>query len=210
MTSRLPALRLNLQQPAPCDARRLFAAADVSALEAFDDVWLEIGFGAGEHLLWQARQNPRIGLIGCEPFVDGVVKVVTAVHEEGLANLRLYDDDARHLLAWLPDATIARAFVLFPDPWPKTRHKKRRLVAPMFVRDLARVLKPGGEFRFATDIGDYARTGLVSILHSNLFQWLASGPADWQSRTSDWPPTRYEAKAQTAGRRCYYFRFLRV
>ncbi len=205
----LPRLALDLDRPAPLEIRSLFAVAGSQETRSVpDDVWLEVGFGAGEHLIWQARRNPHIGLIGCEPFIDGVVKVVTAVEETDLSNVRLHSDDAREVLTWLPDNAIGRVFVLFPDPWPKTRHKKRRLIAPAFVSELARVLRPGGEFRFATDIGDYARTGLTAIMQSNLFSWPASGPSDWRNRTTDWPPTRYEGKAHKAGRCCYYFRFV--
>lgn len=209
LDSCLPTLALDLDQPAPSDLRELFGGADQQSINEFDDVWLEIGFGAGEHLIWQACQNPRIGCIGCEPFVDGVVKVVTAVQETGLGNVRLHADDAREVLAWLPNAVIGRVFVLFPDPWPKARHKKRRLIAPEFVLELARVLRPSGEFRFATDIADYARTGLTAIMQSGAFSWPAAGPADWRNRPADWPPTRYEEKAQAAGRKRYYFRFVR-
>jgi tRNA (guanine-N7-)-methyltransferase len=174
-----------------------------------EDVWLEIGFGGGEHLIWQARNNPRIGMIGCEPFEDGVVKALSAIDREKLANIRLNADDARPLLRWLPQNSIGRAFILFPDPWPKKRHHKRRLVSEATLAELARVLRPGGELRIATDIGEYAQWILLAVRGQVQFRWTAEGPHDWRARGPDWPPTRYEQKAIREGRRCYYFRFVR-
>ena len=173
------------------------------------DVWLEIGFGGGEHLLWQAAHNSQVGLIGCEPFEAGVAKVLSAISTDGLGNIRVHPDDARPLLRLLPDASIARAFVLFPDPWPKKRHHKRRLLTPETVSDLASVLRPAGEFRIGTDDGDYACAILQVVLGSGAFAWTAEGAGDWRCRPSDWPRTRYEAKALQEGRRCYYLRFSR-
>lgn len=174
-----------------------------------DEVWLEIGFGAGEHLLWQARANPRAGLLGCEPYINGVAKVLSCVADEDLTNVAIHPDDARDLLDWLPPASIARTFILFPDPWPKRRHRKRRFLREENITALARVLRPGGELRFATDIGDYARTALLAFEREGSFAWTARRPGDWRERPEDWPPTRYEEKALAAGRRCYYFRFRR-
>ncbi|MDX2287465.1 MAG: tRNA (guanine(46)-N(7))-methyltransferase TrmB [Hyphomicrobiaceae bacterium] len=174
-----------------------------------DDVWLEIGFGGAEHLLWQAERNPHVGIIGCEPFEDGVVKALAGVEDRGLSNIRLHPDDARPLLRRLPDASVARAFVLFPDPWPKKRHVKRRLVSPSLLGDLARVMSPGAELRIATDIGDYLRTVLIAVAAEPRFSWSARGPADWRVRPSDWPQTRYEEKAGREGRRCYFLSFRR-
>ena len=199
----LPAVALDLAGPPPADSRRLF---DVPVTE----VWLEIGFGGGEHLLWQARANPGIGFIGCEPFEGGVVKVLSGIDHEKLVNIRLHADDARPLLRWLRHAAIHRAFLLFPDPWPKKRHQKRRLVAPATLGELARVMRPGAELRIATDIGEYASWILLAARAEGSFRWLADGPEDWRRRTPDWPPTRYERKALAAGRRCAYFRFQRV
>ena len=175
------------------------------------ETWLEIGFGGGEHLLWQARSAPDVGIIGCEPFLDGVVKVVSAIDDSAgaLGNIRLHPDDARPLLRWLPDASIARAFILFPDPWPKARHQKRRLVSETTLRELARVMAPGAELRLGTDIADYARWMLIAIAREGSFAWTARGPSDWRVRPADWPQTRYEAKAVAAGRRCNYFRLVR-
>lgn len=179
-------------------------------------IWLEIGFGGGEHLVWQANNTPEVGLIGAEPFEDGVVKVLSAIDRERragsgrLANVRLLADDVRPLLRALPPASLDRVFILFPDPWPKRRHAKRRLVQPALVAMLARVMRGGAELRVGTDIGDYARTTLLALNASPAFTWLAEGPADWRQRPADWPATRYEAKALREGRRCYFLRFRRA
>ena len=172
-------------------------------------LWLEIGFGGAEHLLWQAAHHSGVALIGCEPFEDGVIKALSGIEQHGLTNLRLHADDARPLLRWLPDACLDRVFVLFPDPWPKKKHVKRRLVAPPLLDLLARVMKPGAELRVATDIGDYARTILLAVLPHPAFEWPARGPADWRVRGDDWPETRYERKAIREGRARTYFRFRR-
>jgi tRNA (guanine-N7-)-methyltransferase len=203
LANTLPPLSIALGAPAPSPLRALFAPPVA-------DVWLEIGFGGGEHLLWQARQHPTIGMIGCEPFLDGVVKVLSAIEQGPLANIRLHADDARPLLRWLPRASIGRAFILFPDPWPKARHQKRRLVGEATLRGLARALRPGAELRMATDIGDYAGAMLLAVEAEGSFSLTAESASDWRQRPTDWPQTRYEAKALREGRRCSYFRFLRV
>jgi tRNA (guanine-N7-)-methyltransferase len=197
----LPGVALNLTTP--CDLASVFGA---SATET----WLEIGFGGGEHLVWQAEQRPHAGLIGCEPFEEGVVKVLTAIEDRALGNIRLHADDARGVLRWLPEASISRAFVLFPDPWPKRKHLKRRLVNAHLLRLLARVIKPGGELRLGTDIADYARTMLIAIQQTPQFRWKARSPDDWRIRPADWPETRYEAKAVREGRSSCYLLFERV
>ena len=173
------------------------------------DVWLEIGFGGGEHLLWQAIHNPDTGVIGCEPFEDGVVKVLAALEAEERSNLRLWPDDAQPLLRRLPAQSLGRVFILFPDPWPKKRHHKRRLITMQSLEDLARAMRPGAELRVATDIGAYARAILLAVSGHRGFRWVANRSADWRERSSDWPQTRYEGKALAAGRRCYYLRFER-
>jgi tRNA (guanine-N7-)-methyltransferase len=180
--------------------------ADIAASlpPAETPLWLEIGFGGGEHLVWQAERNPSIRFIGCEPFVDGVAKVLTAIDERALANVRLYDDDARDVLRALPAGSVDRTFILFPDPWPKSRHRKRRLVAEPMLELLARAMKPGAELRLGTDIADYARTMLLALAAVDRFDWIVDGPADWRTRPIDWPETRYERKAHAAGRRCSY------
>jgi tRNA (guanine-N7-)-methyltransferase len=176
----------------------------------FRETWLEIGFGGAEHLVWQADQNRDVLVLGCEPFEDGVIKALAAIEDKKLANVRLHADDARPLLRWLPERSIARAFILFPDPWPKKKHAKRRLVSPHTLDVLARVMRPGAELRLATDIGDYARTVLIAVASEPRFRWTAAKPSDWRDRPADWPATRYEAKAVTEGRRRYFFRFVRV
>jgi len=198
----LPRLQPDLSRPPPEPLTSLFNTPA-------EGVWLEIGFGAGEHLLWQARNNLRAGLIGCEPYINGVAKVLAAVEEEALPNIAVYPDDALALLDWLPPAALDRAFILFPDPWPKRRHRRRRFLRAENIAALARVMRPGAELRFATDIGDYARTALIAFRREGSFHWTAQRPSDWRSRPDDWPQTRYEGKALAAGRRCYYFRFQR-
>lgn len=199
----LPRVALDLSAP----SGRLSRGESEGATK---NLFLEIGFGGAEHLVWQARHNPDVTLIGCEPFEDGVMKALDAIQSGPIDNIRIHMGDARDVLRWLPDASIARAFVLFPDPWPKRKHQKRRLVNPQTLALLARVLKPGAELRFGTDIGDYARSALEAFQREPRFKWLADRPADWRIRPADWPETRYEAKAEREGRRRYYFRFERV
>ena len=178
--------------------------------EGAKQLFLEIGFGGAEHLIWQAKHNPDALLIGCEPFEDGVMKALDAIQSGAIENIRIHMGDARDVLRWLPEASVTRAFILFPDPWPKRKHQKRRLVNSQTLALLARVLKPGAELRFGTDIGDYARSALEAFQSEPRFKWLADRPADWRIRPDDWPGTRYEAKAEREGRRRYYFRFERV
>jgi tRNA (guanine-N7-)-methyltransferase len=175
-----------------------------------DDVWLEIGFGAGEHLLWQAERHPHVGLIGCEPFLNGVVKVLSEIERLKLCNIRIYADDARWIIDWLPDASIGRVFLLFPDPWPKKRHRKRRLVSEATLRQLGRISRRGAELRIATDDGEYARAILLAFSRQGTFAWTAARAADWRQRPFDWPQTRYEQKAIAEGRRRYYLSFRRL
>ncbi len=172
-------------------------------------VWLEIGFGAGEHLAWQARAHPNAGLLGAEFFINGIAQLLRRVNDEGLDLVRVFQGDARDLLEALPEAAIDRAFVLFPDPWPKARHHKRRLIQPQTLDQLARVLSDGAELRLATDDMAYARWMLeITVAHPD-FAWLAEGPGDWRRRPDDWPATRYQAKAEASGRRPVYLRFSR-
>jgi len=172
-------------------------------------VWLEIGFGGGEHLAAQAAAHPEIGFIGCEPFVNGVVSLLAQVKARGLGNVRVWQHDARDLIARLPDRSIGRAFVLFPDPWPKARHHKRRLIAQPFLDALARVLQPGAVLRIATDDRDYLAWMLERLTVHPAFSWCARRPQDWRVRPSDWPETRYERKAIAAGRTPAYLQFVR-
>jgi len=173
------------------------------------ELWLEIGFGGGEHLVWQASRNSAVTLIGCEPFEEGVVKVLSAIEAAGIGNIRIHADDARPMIRRLPDRCLSRVFVLFPDPWPKRKHAKRRLVATPLLDELARVMRPGAELRAGTDIGDYARTMLIALMAHPSFRWLAGRPSDWRERPADWPQTRYEAKALREGRCGYFLRFCR-
>jgi tRNA (guanine-N7-)-methyltransferase len=173
------------------------------------DLWLEIGFGAGEHLAHQAAAHPEIGFLGAEVFENGVVKLLAEVQRLRLGNLRILVDDARLLLAALPDACIGRVFILFPDPWPKVRHHKRRMVSPATLDALARTMKDGAELRLATDDAGYLRAMLELVPRHPAFAWQARGPADWRERPRDWPATRYEAKAIAAGQIPYFLCFAR-
>jgi tRNA (guanine-N7-)-methyltransferase len=157
-------------------------------------VWLEIGFGAGEHLVWQAEQNPGVGLIGCEPYLNGVAKCLAHIERAGLTNVRLFTDDARLVMAALPAGSLSRVFVLFPDPWPKTRHHKRRFVRRDNLDRLAELMLPGAELRLATDDPSYLPWMVEHACTHPAFAWLAEGPADWRARPADWPGTRYEQK----------------
>ena len=159
------------------------------------ELWLEVGFGAGEHLVWQAQQHPHIGLIGAEPYEMGVAKLLTKLEESPLNNVRLYEGDGRDIIENLPDQGLGRFFLLFPDPWPKTRHHKRRFLQMEMLDLLARKLRPGGELRFATDDKSYLPYALERLMAHPAFDWLATGPSDWKSRPADWPATRYETKA---------------
>jgi tRNA (guanine-N7-)-methyltransferase len=199
----LPALRLPLDAPAPAPLTNLFP-------ESVSEVWLEIGFGSGEHLVWQAERNPRAGLVGCEPFINGVASLLGKIVRSGLRTIGLQDGDARDVLAWLPEHSITRIFMLFPDPWPKKRHAKRRLLTQDAVAQMARVLRQGGELRFATDSGAYASEGLRALLASGAFAWTAERAADWRMRPADWPETRYEQKALREGRKPAYLSFRRL
>jgi tRNA (guanine-N7-)-methyltransferase len=173
------------------------------------EVWLEIGFGGGEHLAEQAARQPEVGFIGCEVFESGVARFVGEVARLGLANARVFTDDARLLLAALPPASIGRVFILFPDPWPKARHHKRRLIAKPTLDRLAEIMADGAELRLATDDRGYLAWMLEHTTAHADFLWLARCPADWRDRPPDWPPTRYEEKAVAAGRAPAFLRFAR-
>jgi tRNA (guanine-N7-)-methyltransferase len=173
-------------------------------------VWLEIGFGAGEHLAAQARAHPQVSFIGCEPFVNGVAKILGVIDREGIANIRIWDDDATALLDRLPPASISRAYLLYPDPWPKRRHRKRRFLSLDNLAALARIMRRGAELRFATDIDDYAGWALARVLRSPAFRWTAETARDWRRPWPDWPGTRYEAKALGERRMPVYLTFERI
>ncbi len=199
----LPKLRVTM--PAPENAlepRKLFAPEPAKT-------WLEIGFGGGEHLAWQAAQNPDIGLIGCEPFVNGVAKLLVAIDEQKLSNVRIHDDDAVDILRALAPASIDRLFILHPDPWPKKRHHKRRFINQHHLDLIAKVLKPGCELRFASDIPHYVAWTLKHMARRTDFIWTARQPKDWRTRPDDWPATRYGQKALREGRPPAHLRFIR-
>lgn len=172
------------------------------------DVWLEVGFGAGEHLVWQAEHHPDVGLIGCEPYINGVAKCLAHIERTGVTNVRLFTDDARFVMQALPPQSLGRAFVLFPDPWPKTRHHKRRFVQRSNLDVLARLLKPGAELRLATDDPSYLPWMVEHACLHPAFEWLAERPADWRGRPEDWPGTRYEQK-MLAGHKPVFLRLRR-
>ncbi|WP_372603842.1 tRNA (guanosine(46)-N7)-methyltransferase TrmB [Actibacterium sp.] len=182
---------------------------DLNALFGGKDVWLEIGFGGGEHMVHQAAQNPDIGIIGCEPFINGVAMLLGKIRAAGVENVSVYPGDARNLFDVLPEASISRAFLLYPDPWPKKRHHRRRFVTPDHLQPLARVLKPGAIFRVATDIPDYVRQTLEQVPRAG-FEWLAEGPEDWRQPWGDWLSTRYEQKALREDRTPHYLTFRRL
>ena len=191
-----------LPQSGALDPRTLFD-------RPVDAVWLEIGFGGGEHLAAQAAAHPEIGMLGSEIFENGVVKLLAGIERHGLANLRLFVDDARLLLTALPERSLGRAFILFPDPWPKLRHHKRRIVSAETLDRLAFVMADGAELRLATDDAGYLDWMLERLTAHAAFAWLARGPGDWRTRPEDWPPTRYEQKALAAGRTPAFLRFRR-
>jgi tRNA (guanine-N7-)-methyltransferase len=200
--SLLPRLALELTQAAPEDLTTLFPVP-------VREVRLEIGFGGAEHLLAQAAQNPDIGFIGAEGFVNGVAKALARIEESGAANIRLYHGDATLLLPWLPGAALARIDLLYPDPWPKKRHHKRRFVHSGHLRQFARLLRKGGAFHFASDIDDYVAWTLERVAREPSFSWTAERADDWRLPWPGYHPTRYEAKARREGRKSCYLRFAR-
>lgn len=172
-------------------------------------IWLEIGFGSGEHLAWQANRNPQVGFLGAEYYVNGVAALLRQIEARGLENVRVLRGDARALIDALPAESLARVFILFPDPWPKTRHHKRRLIQRETLTRLATVMADGAELRIATDDDAYRHWILEQADHP-AFCRLGQGPGDWRTRPADWPPTRYEQKAIAHGRQPLYLRFRRT
>ncbi|MDE2791762.1 MAG: tRNA (guanine(46)-N(7))-methyltransferase TrmB [Paracoccaceae bacterium] len=170
-------------------------------------VWLEIGFGSGEHLLHQAVAHPQVLFFGCEPFVNGVASLLGKLIDRGVGNVRIHPGDVRDLLDVLPPGSIGRVYLLYPDPWPKRRHHRRRFVTDEYLVPLARAMTPGGTLRIATDIGSYVRQSLERVPAGGRFEWLAEGPADWRTPWRDWPSTRYEQKALRESRRPVYLTF---
>lgn len=174
------------------------------------EVRIEVGFGAGEHLCAQARNHPEIGFIGCEPYINGVAALLSEIDRLGLGNIRIFMDDARKLMDALAGNSVTRVDLLFPDPWPKKRHHKRRFISPDTLDQLARIITDGGELRFASDDSALVRCTLEAVLDHGDFIWLAKGPCDWRRRPADSIATRYEAKAREAGRPCVFLRFARL
>jgi tRNA (guanine-N7-)-methyltransferase len=198
----LPRLAVRIPETGRLDPALLFGAAPSS-------VWLEIGFGAGEHLACQAERNPEIGFISCEVFENGIVKLLARIATGRLDNIRIFSDDARLLLPVLPPASIGRVFILFPDPWPKRRHHKRRIISHETLDLLAVIMSDGAELRLATDDPGYLCWMLAHVTEHPAFEWLARRPRDWRERPADWPSTRYEEKARVAGRVPFFLRFRR-
>jgi tRNA (guanine-N7-)-methyltransferase len=203
MADVFPKLALDLTKPAPRDLRELFPAV-------VRDVALEIGFGGGEHLIAAARAAPDTGFIGVEPFENGMAKAVTAIADENIANVRLFNSEASLLLDWLPAASLTSVDLLYPDPWPKKRHWKRRFVSNENLDRFARTLAPGGVFRFASDIPSYVEWTLAHVLPRGDFVWSASRADDWRKPYAAWSGTRYEAKALREGRVPTYLTFQRA
>ena len=198
----LPSLRIDLPPEGKFQPQAIFSDAPA-------DIWLEIGFGGGEHLAELAAAHPRIGFIGAEPFLNGVAKLLLAIADKHLCNIRILDSDVRPLLDRLSSASIGRIYVLYPDPWPKRRHAKRRLLDQATVLEMQRVMKPGAELRLATDSPDYAAWALATLLRHGGFEWLAETARDWREPPSGWTVTRYELKARGHGRTPLYFAFRR-
>ena len=182
---------------------------DMAARFQAKPVWLEIGFGGGEHMVYMAGANPDVEMIGCEPFMNGVAMLLGKIRRLGTQNVSVYPGDVRDLFDVLPDASVARAFLLYPDPWPKKRHHRRRFVTPEHLQPLARVLQPGAIFRVATDIPDYVRQTLTEVPRHG-FEWLAETADDWRQPWGDWISTRYEQKALREGRTPHYLTFRRL
>ena len=198
----LPRLALDLRTPAPADLRSLF--------DGVEQVRLESGFGGGEHLIAEAANHPNTGFIGIEPFINGMAKALAAIDDRKLSNIRLHHGDATDMLAWLPKHSLARFDLLYPDPWPKRRHWKRRFVQDKSVTEIAGALRPGGEFRFASDIPGYIEWTLMRLLRSKDFVWTAEQADDWRKPWPGFTRTRYEAKAVREGRVPCYLIFRRI
>jgi tRNA (guanine-N7-)-methyltransferase len=198
----LPRLALDLARPAPANLTTLFPGAA-------EAVRLEIGFGGGEHMVAEAERAPRTGVIGVEPFVNGMAKALAAIAAKNLANVRLHFGDAIFLLEWLPPRSIARLDLIYPDPWPKRRHWKRRFVQDATVAAIARVLRSGGEFRFISDWPDYVAWTLAHLMRSHDFEWTAERADHWRQPWPGFTSTRYEAKAMREGRAPCYLIFRR-
>jgi tRNA (guanine-N7-)-methyltransferase len=201
--TRLPSLTVDLSRAAPQDFRSLFAVP-------VTDVALDIGFGGGESMIAQATAQPDIGIIGVEPFINGMAKALAAIENGNLENIRLHFNDAATLIEWLPDATVSRIDLFHPDPWPKRRHWKRRFVQDEMIAQFARILRPSGRFRFVTDVADYAAWTLQRFLRSAEFEWTAQCADDWRRAWPAFTPTRYHVKATREGRTSCFLIFRRL
>jgi tRNA (guanine-N7-)-methyltransferase len=199
----LPRLALDIGQPNPSDLADPFEPPA-------DEIRLEIGFGGGEHLIAEARAFPNVGFIGCEPYVNGMAKILTQIEAHNIGNIRLFAGDAAELLAWAPPHSLARIDLIHPDPWPKRRHWKRRFVQDATVAAMARALKPDGEFRFVSDISDYCAWTLERLARSPDFFWTAERACDWRLPWADYTMTRYGRKAEREGRHAAYLRFRKI
>jgi tRNA (guanine-N7-)-methyltransferase len=195
----LPCLALDIGAASPPDLSGLF--------NGVEEIRLEIGFGGGEHLIAEARAFPNSGFIGCEPYVNGMAKILTQIEVHDIGNIRLFAGDAAELLAWAPPLSLKRIDLIHPDPWPKRRHWKRRFVQDSTVTAMARVLKPGGEFRFVSDIDDYSAWTLAHVLRSPDFIWMAERASDWRQPWAGYTMTRYGGKAEREGRHATYLQF---
>ena len=202
ITTLLPQLAIAIGEPPPNNLAKMFS-------RPVEAVRLEIGFGGGENLVTEATADPQVGFIGCEPFVNGMAKILASIAAGAIDNIRLYAGDAVELLAWLPDASLDEVALLYPDPWPKRRHWKRRFVQERTIAMLARVLRPAGLFRFATDIPDYAAWTLERLIRAPNFVWTAERADDWREPWAGFHGTRYETKAKREGRMPCYLEFRR-
>jgi tRNA (guanine-N7-)-methyltransferase len=198
----LPRLSIDLGRPPPADLAHLFPVP-------IDEVVLEIGFGGGEAMVTQAQAQPRTGFLGAEPFLNGMAKALTQIESGSLENIRLHFDDAASLIEWLPAASLAGIDMIHPDPWPKRRHWKRRFVQDEMLIRLARIMRPGGELRFVTDVADYAAWTLVRLLRAQAFEWMAQSADDWRKPWPGFAPTRYHDKAAGERRASCFLLFRR-
>jgi tRNA (guanine-N7-)-methyltransferase len=199
----LPRLALDIGGAGPANLADLFEPPA-------DDVRLEIGFGGGEHLVAEALAFPKAGFIGCEPYVNGMAKILTQIETHNIGNVRLFAGDASELLAWAPPGSLTRIDLIHPDPWPKRRHWKRRFVQDATVAAMARALKPDREFRFISDIDDYCAWTLAHLARAPGFAWTAERASDWRLPWADYTMTRYGRKAEREGRRAAYLRFRKI
>ena len=198
----LPSISITVNEDTIFNADALFQT-EVKTL------WFEVGFGGGEHMVWLAQKNPDVSIIGCEPYMNGTAKLLRDIEDDDIKNIRIYPDDARHIMEKMDDASLDKAFALFGDPWRKYRHRERRFIGNDNLNRFARILKDGAILRIATDHSIYLQWILRwAPVHPD-FEWLDEGPQDWATRKDDWPETRYERKALREGRKSSYLTFKR-